>query len=507
MREENDNSNSGPGEVDKYFRLIAENLTDRIALLDTSGRRLYCTPNYDFLDDPEKLTGSDSFSDIHPEDRERIKSIFFETVRTGFGQSTQYRLVLRDGSTRHMQSQGIAVKSPDGKVEKVIIVSRDITEARDAAEKQKILEQQLFQADKLNSLGKTISGVAHELNNPLTGIMGFCQLLLRDEAIQENSRHREDIDTIFREAERCQKIVRNLTTFARKHKPEKTFIGLNGLLEDSLQLQEHQLSLHSIAVTKELEKNLPKTMADFHQLQQVFMNLIGNAQDAMAQQSGEKRLTVRTRKIGNFLRVEIADSGPGIPAECINSIFEPFFTTKEPGKGTGLGLSISFGIIAGHNGRIWAENLPGGGACFSVELPIVEAVGPEEAKGTGAAPLPLKGQRVLIIDDEQCVMDVTVRILRLINLSPDTARDSFVARKKLETGPYDAVLCDYRLPGQSGLELFKWAIGLKPELEKRWIFISGSSGGEELAKTGRPVLAKPFSFEALQEALGAVLKK
>ena len=349
--------------------------------------------------------------------------------------------------------------------------------------------------------------MAHELNNPLTGIMGFCQLLLRDEAIQENSRHREDIDTIFREAERCQKIVRNLTTFARKHKPEKTFIGLNGLLEDSLQLQEHQLSLHSIAVTKELEKNLPKTMADFHQLQQVFMNLIGNAQDAMAQQSGEKRLTVRTRKIGNFLRVEIADSGPGIPAECINSIFEPFFTTKEPGKGTGLGLSISFGIIAGHNGRIWAENLPGGGACFSVELPIVEAVGPEEAKGAGAAPLPLKGQRVLIIDDEQCVMDVTVRILRLINLSPDTARDSFVARKKLETGAYDAVLCDYRLPGQSGLELFKWAIGLKPELEKRWIFISGSSGGEELAKTGRPVLAKPFSFEALQEALGAVLKK
>ena len=117
MREENDNSNSGPGEVDKYFRLIAENLTDRIALLDTSGHRLYCTPNYDFLGDPEKLTGSDSFSDIHPEDRERIKSIFFETVRTGFGQSTQYRLVLRDGSTRHMQSQGIAVKSPDGKVE------------------------------------------------------------------------------------------------------------------------------------------------------------------------------------------------------------------------------------------------------------------------------------------------------------------------------------------------------------------------------------------------------
>lgn len=515
MREENSGrgdgrqfpGDTGPGEADKYFRLIAENLTDMIALVDTTGRRLYCTPNYRFLGDPEKLSGTNSFEDIHPEDRERIKSIFFDTVRTGRGQNTQYRLTLKAGGIRHIQSQGIAVKSADGKVEKVIIVSRDITEARDAAEKQKALEQQLFQADKLNSLGKTISGVAHELNNPLTGIMGFCQLLLRDESIQENSRHREDINTIFQEAERCQKIVRNLTTFARKHKPEKTFIGINGLLEDSLRLQEYQLGLQNISVTKELEENLPKTMADFHQLQQVFINLIGNAQDAMAQQSGKKSLSVKTKKIGGFLRVEITDSGPGIPAECLANIFEPFFTTKEPGKGTGLGLSISFGIIAGHGGRIWADNITGGGARFSVELPIVEAPALEDKGSTGAGTPPLKGQRVLIIDDEQCVMDVTVRILRLINLYPDTARDPETARKKLEAGTYDAILCDYRLPGQNGHELFKWAIGLKPELEKRWIFLTGSSGGEELERTGRPVLAKPFSFEALQETLGTVLQR
>lgn len=498
---------SGQSEADKHFRLIAENLTDMIALVDTSGRRLYCTPNYRFLGDPEKLAGTDSFNEIHPDDKERIKNLFFDTVRTGAGQSAQYRLVLKDGTIRYILSQGIAVKSPEGKVDKVIIVSRDVTEAMDAAEKQKALELQLFQADKLNSLGKTVSGVAHELNNPLTGIMGFCQLLLRDEAIQENSRHREDIETIFREAERCQKIVRNLTTFARKHKPEKTFIGLNGLIVDSLRLQQHQLGLHNIVVTRELEPDLPRTMADFHQLQQVFMNLIGNAQDAMEKQSGEKRLNIKTRKIGNFIRVELTDNGPGIPPDCIGSIFEPFFTTKEPGKGTGLGLSISFGIIAGHSGRIWAENIPGGGARFSIELPIAEEVAAGDKKAAVAEAAPLKGQRVLIIDDEQCVMDVTVRILRLINLSPDTARDAETARVKLQAGTYDAVLCDYRLPGESGLDLFKWATGLKPELEKRWIFISGSSGGEDLARTGRPVLTKPFSFEALQEALGSLLKK
>ena len=217
-------------------------------------------------------------------------------------------------------------------------------------------------------------------------------------------------------------------------------------------------------------------------------------------------MVIKTRKIGGFIRFEITDSGPGIPSEYLGNIFEPFFTTKEPGKGTGLGLSIAFGIIAGHGGRIRAENMPGGGARFCVDLPIVEAA--RENKKSAGDELPLfSGQRVLIIDDEQCVMDVTVRILRLLNLSPDTARDSQTARKKLEAETYDAVLCDYRLPGQNGLELFKWAIGLKPELERIWIFISGSSGGEELAVTGRPVLAKPYSFEELQEALGAVLKK
>ncbi len=495
-----------PEEADKYFRLIAENLTDMIAVLDPSGRRLYCSPNYRLLGDPENLAGTNSFDDVHPDDRERIRDVFFSTVRTGEGRNTSYRLLLKDGGVRYIQSQGIAVKGAGGGVEKVIIVSRDVTEARDLAEKQKALEQQLFQADKLNSLGKTISGVAHELNNPLTGIMGFCQLLLRDEAIQENSSHREDINNIFQEASRCQKIVRNLTTFARKHKPEKTYMGINGLLEDCLNLQERQLKVKGVSVTKELAADLPKTMADFHQLQQVFMNLLGNAQDALEGFTGEKRISVRTRRLGGFIRAELADSGPGIPEEFLGSIFEPFFTTKEPGKGTGLGLSISFGIVAGHGGRIWAGNDPGGGARFCVELPIVEAPAAAGAAGAAAAAAPLKGQRVLIVDDEDCVMDVTVRILRLLNLSPDTARDPEIAKAKILAGSYDAVVCDYRLPGISGLELFNWVAGVKPELQKRWIFLTGSSGGEELAVTGRPVLPKPYSLEALQDLLGTVLK-
>ncbi len=489
----------------QYFRLIAENLTDMIALVDTTGHRLYCTPNYSFLGDPARLRGTDSFESIHPEDVERIKKVFFDTVRTGNGQTTQYRLVLKDGSVRHIHSQGIAIKSPEGKVEKVLIVSRDITEMLSAENKRKALELQLVQADKLGALGHMVSGVAHELNNPLTGIMGYCQLLLREDAIQGNSRHREDITTIFHEAERCQKIVRNLTAFARKHKPEKTFLGINGLLEDSLNLQEYQLRLHNITVLRQFDGALPQTMADRHQLQQVIINLMANAQDAMSGQKEDKKLLVKTMRAGDRIRLEIADSGPGISQANLAKIFEPFFTTKDPGKGTGLGLSISFGIIAEHGGRIWAENTPEGGARFCLELPVVPEPADEKSGGEKTAGHPLGGQRVLIIDDEESIINLSVRTLKYLNLSPDTARDPVIARKKIEAGSYDAVLCDYRLPSQTGLELFKWAVALRPELEKRWIFVTGSSGSDELTDTGRPVLQKPFTLEALQERLCEVI--
>ncbi|OGR79109.1 MAG: hypothetical protein A2X32_11350 [Elusimicrobia bacterium GWC2_64_44] len=488
-------------DAERYFRLIAENLTDMVALVDTDGRRLYCTPNYAFLGDPEKLAGTDSFGDVHPDDRENIKRIFRETFRTGQGQQADYRLTLPGGKVRQIHSQGVPIKSPSGAVEKLIVISRDVTDEREAAERQRALELQLFQAEKLNSLGKTVSGVAHELNNPLTGIMGYCQLLLRDEAIQENSRHREDISTIFREAERCQKLVRGLTTFARKHKPEKTHLGINGLLQDTLKLQDSHLKVAGISVALDLAPELPKTMADFHQLQQVFINLLLNARDAMACQQREKSIRIRTSLRDRSILVEVEDSGPGIPQGSFDTIFEPFYTTKEPGKGTGLGLSISFGIITGHGGRIWAENAPGGGARFRLELPVIApAAGnaSQEPVKSGAAN---KDRRVLIIDDEQCVVDVAVRILRLIGLSPDTARDIETAKRKLVAGDYDTVLCDYRLPEMTGLELFTWAAAVKPALKTRWIFITGSSGGEELADSGCPVLHKPFSIEALQEMI------
>ena len=495
------------GDAGQYFRLIAENLTDMVAILDTDGKRLYCTPNYRLLGKPEDLAGSDSFLDIHPDDRAGVERIFRQTISTGVGQPAGYRLVLPGGGVRHIRSQGTAIKSADGRVEKVLVVSRDVTDEREAADNQRALELQLLQAEKLNSLGKTISGVAHELNNPLTGIMGYCQLLLRDEAIQEHSRHREDVTAIFREAERCQKIVRGLTAFARKHKPEKTYLGVNGLLADCMKLQESTLKVSSVGVTLDLAPELPKTMADFHQLEQVFMNLVLNARDAMEGQRRDKKLHISTRLRAGRILVCVEDNGPGIQAGLQDSVFEPFYTTKEAGKGTGLGLSISFGIISEHDGRIWTENAPSGGARFFVELPVCGPASDAAPSAQAPQPQALPGRRLLIIDDEQCVMDVCVRIARVLNMSPDIARDAETARRKLASCDYDAVLCDFRLPDATGLELYNWAVKQRPGIGARWAFITGSSSGADLAPSGRPVLGKPFTIESFEATVGALLAR
>lgn len=499
----NGNEDQGIGEF-AHFRTIADNLTDMISLVDLEGRRLYCTPNYGFLDAPEKLVGTDSFSEIHPEDRERIRMVFGETVRTGVGQRAYYRFLLKDGSVRYIESQGIPVKDAGGRPEKIILVSRDITERRQMEERERDLEQKLLQADKLNALGKTISGVAHELNNPLTGIMGFCQLLLRDEGIQENTRYREDLETIFREAERCQKVVKGLTTFARKHKPEKTYLGLNGLLREVARINASHLKNSGVAVEFSLAGNLPKTMADYHQLQQVFVNLLINAVDAVSETGRPGRILISTCLSGGKIRVCVEDDGPGIPAGNLGRVFEPFFTTKPSGKGTGLGLPVVFGIVSGHGGTICAENIPDSGARFTVELPVIAEASAGAPQAVPQAAL-WNGERVLIVDDEQCVMDVLVRILRFLRLSPDIARDGEIAKEKISRSDYAAVLCDYRMPGMNGVELYNWAKTARPELADKWLFLTGSVKGDVLGSEGRPVISKPFTIDAIQEALQAMI--
>ncbi|MEK7721466.1 MAG: ATP-binding protein, partial [Elusimicrobiota bacterium] len=237
--------------------------------------------------------------------------------------------------------------------------SRRVVELEKAYLELKDLREQLTQAEKLSVLGQVLSGVAHEINNPLTGIMGFAELLLKEKLVEENPQVREDLASILHESVRCREVVKGLTVFARKHKPEKTYVSVNELIEQSLKLEASQLRTRNISVLLELDPGLPRTMADYHQLQQVFMNLFINAQQAMTEYKGGGRLTVRTRLKGSRIQAEVEDNGPGIPPENLPRVFDPFFTTKSPGKGTGLGLSLSYGIVSEHGGSIRVESPPG----------------------------------------------------------------------------------------------------------------------------------------------------
>jgi PAS domain S-box-containing protein len=255
----------------------------------------------------------------------------------------------------------------------------DITEHKRAEEEKAELEQKAHLASRLASVGEMASGIAHEINNPLTAVIGFAQLLMDNDLPEEI---KEDLTIIHKEAQRAAGVARNLLTFARKHAPSKQLTNINGIIEGVLTLRAYEQNVSNIQINTKLVPNLPEVMADYPQLQQVFINIILNAEAAMLEASNGGTLTITTRKFDHSVRASFADDGPGIAKENLNRIFDPFFTTKEVGKGTGLGLSVCHGIIAEHGGKIYARSKPGKGATFIVELPIAseeQAEEPDEA--------------------------------------------------------------------------------------------------------------------------------
>jgi PAS domain S-box-containing protein len=263
----------------------------------------------------------------------------------------------KDGSKIPMEVYNRLIKMGDAQA--IISVGRDISE-------RKQLEQQLILTDRLASIGQLASGVAHEVNNPLTSVIGFTELLLErplDDDIKE------DLTTIRDEAQRAAGVVRNLLTFARKQTVAKQEVNLNDIIQKVLLLRTYEESLNNIKIINRLSPALNPVMADASQLQQVFFNIITNAEYFMIETHHKGTFTIITENIGNIVRASIADDGPGMSADDLSHLFTPFFSTKPVGKGTGLGLSICHGIITAHEGRMYAESVPGKGATFIVELP------------------------------------------------------------------------------------------------------------------------------------------
>jgi len=276
----------------------------------------------------------------------------------------------------------------------------ELTEANQKLEKSladlQAVQEHLIQAEKLSALGELVTGVAHELNNPLTVILGNAELLAPRAAV--DTKVQGQLGRICEAAARCQQIVKSLLSFARKQKPTQTYSDINALCESVCNLLTSQLQVSNIALEKWFDPALPKTMADTHQLQQVFVNLVTNAYQAMSSYRGRGKLTVETKWGHGMIQIAFGDDGPGIAQEHQGKIFDPFFTTKE--QGTGLGLSIAYGIIKEHGGEIAVQSTPGVGATFLIELPIIDRLQPAAEPANGP-PRTSRRKRVLVVDDAE----------------------------------------------------------------------------------------------------------
>jgi len=379
-------------------------------------------------------------------------------------------------------------------------------ETRQAYEHLRRTQEQLLQSEKMAAVGQLISGVAHELNNPLTAILGYSQLLSSSDHV--SPRGGEYVDKLYKQAQRTHRIVHNLLSFARQQKPERLPVGLNQVLEDTLALREYDLKVNNIQVHREFAGGMPLTAADPHQLQQVFLNILNNAVDAILECSERGDIWVRTAMADGRLLVEFTDSGSGVQDAL--RVFDPFYTTKPIGKGTGLGLSICYGIVSEHGGEICVRNSPPRGATFSITLPMLPVA---ESRDTAMARCAeaLPGGRVLLVDDEEAVLELEREILNSHCLSVKMVRSGREAQEHLDREPVDLVITDLKMPGDvTGRDLYNWISQRHPELAGRVVFTMSDARTEEIAalleESGCPFLQKPFEVEKflgmVRQALG-----
>jgi two-component system, NtrC family, sensor kinase len=375
----------------------------------------------------------------------------------------------------------------------------------------KTTQAQLIQSEKLSGIGEFIAGVAHELNNPLTSVMGFSELLQKAEINPQYKRH---LEMIHKSALRCQKIVQSLLGFARRTAPERKAVCLNRLVEAALEMLQYQLRTSNVETILNLEPRLPQAMVDPHQVQQVFLNLINNARQAIEAHQPKGWIKVTTASRGETIRVIIQDNGPGIAEENLSKIFDPFFTTKEVGKGTGLGLSLCYGIIKEHGGMITPRSRPGEGASFIIELPVTHEPG-EAAEQTPPVHFDTThvregvGKRVLVIDDEESILQMVREALTPRGYEVDIASDGASGLQRMSEKQYDVALCDWKMPGLNGQQVYERARALNPALSSRMIFITGDVINERTRKffeqQNKICLPKPFTIAEFRGAIKKVL--
>jgi len=390
-------------------------------------------------------------------------------------------------------------------------VKRSQDELQKTVETLKTTQAQLIQSEKLSGIGEFVAGVAHELNNPLTSVMGFSELLAR---ASDDPQQRRYLEIIHKSALRCQKIVQSLLSFSRRHAPERKPANVNTLVGNAVEFLQYQLRTSNLEILTHLDPNIPKAMLDPHQIQQVFLNIINNARQAIEGNTPKGRITITTTVVRDKIRVEFQDNGPGIKPENLPKLFDPFFTTKKTGQGTGLGLSLCYGIIKEHGGTIDVRSKPGESACFIIQLPLTAV--PPGVPDAEAIPVPAvspdngRGKKVLVIDDEEQILEMIKAVLVNHGYEVDIAQDGETGLNRLSQHRYDLTLCDWKMPGMNGEQVYERACALNPGLSKRMVFITGDVISDKvqqfITKRNTLCLPKPFSLAQFQEALGQALK-
>jgi len=385
---------------------------------------------------------------------------------------------------------------------------------------ERMLRSRLPRTEKLAALGQLVSGIVHELNNPLTSILGYAQLLVGRAPGSEEARR------IFDEAQRAGAIARNLLQIAREEKPERKRVELNEIVKQAQALRNYELRVENIRLTVDLDPALPAVMGDPQQLHQLVLNLLLNAEQAVESGRGRGEIEVRTRAMRRgarrMVRLEVRDDGPGIPAETLPRIFDPFFTTKPAGVGTGLGLSIVHAIAGEHGGEVTAESEPGRGAAFFVELraaPALENEADEAGAGTpatipdrpGAVVLPVERRHILVVEDEATVANLVADVLREEGHEVVSILDSVEALERITEEEFDLLICDLKMPKLDGRGLYEEAVRRGRTSRERVLFITGDTLRprtlEFVERGGLPYLAKPFLVEELTRMVRRVLSR
>jgi PAS domain S-box-containing protein len=498
---------------EKLFRLITENAGDMIAVVDVAGRRLYNSPSYQKIlgYSLEELQETSALEQVHPEDQSLVKEASEEACQTGFGRRIEYRMRHKDGTWRYLESTASAIQDESGKVEKLVIVNRDITSRRR-------LEEQFRQAQKMEAVGRLSGGVAHDFNNLLGVIIGYAELLIEHTPYTDPMR--ESADEILKAGQRAASLTRQLLAFSRQQVLEPRIIDLNEVVSDTEKMLRRVVG-EDIEFTTRLHESLGTVKADPGQIEQVLMNLVVNARDAMPEGG---QLTIETSNIevddhfvqrfsfpfkpGSYVLLAIVDTGTGMDAGTQMHIFEPFFTTKDKDSGTGLGLATVYGIVKQSGGYIEVHSEPGHGSTFNIYLPRV-AEPAQPSLHSMDTPVSQQGQEtILVVEDETALRKLTVNLLLSLGYCVLEAKNGAEAIEIAAVSPsVQLLLTDVVMPDINGKALAQHLTDKNPDL--RVIFMSGYTG-QGVGNKGDSVcsglfLPKPFTREILAHKVRMVL--